>query len=38
MPFPLPAYAVKQHWHARFQAGAGKVWLWRTIAQLFGGG
>ena len=38
LPFALPAYAVKQHWHARFHADAGNAWLWRTLAQLFGGG
>ncbi|PZQ68606.1 MAG: LysR family transcriptional regulator [Variovorax paradoxus] len=38
LPFALPAYAVKQHWHARFHADAGNAWLRRTLAQLFGGG
>ncbi|MBS0452852.1 MAG: LysR family transcriptional regulator [Proteobacteria bacterium] len=37
-PFALPPYAVKQHWHERFHADAGNVWLRRTMAQLFGGG
>lgn len=37
-PFALPAYAVKQHWHARFHADDGNAWLRRTMAQLFGGG
>ncbi|MDM0115386.1 LysR family transcriptional regulator [Variovorax sp. J22R133] len=36
-PFELPAYAVKQHWHERFHADAGNVWLRRTMAQLFSG-
>jgi DNA-binding transcriptional LysR family regulator len=36
-PFALPSYAVKQHWHERFHADAGNVWLRRTMAQLFGG-
>jgi len=36
-PFGLPAYAVKQHWHARFHADAGSMWLRRTVADLFGG-
>lgn len=36
-PFKLPAYAVKQHWHERFHADAGNVWLRRTLAELFGG-
>lgn len=35
-PFALPSYAVKQHWHERFHADAGNVWLRRTIAELFG--
>ncbi len=37
-PFVLPPYAVKQHWHERFHADAGNMWLRRTMAQLFGGG
>lgn len=37
-PFALPNYAVKQHWHERFHADAGNMWLRRTMAQLFGGG
>lgn len=36
-PFPLPAYAVKQHWHARFHADEGNAWLRQTMASLFGG-
>ena len=36
-PFTLPAYAVKQHWHERFHADAGNVWLRQTFAALFGG-
>ncbi|HYP83022.1 LysR family transcriptional regulator [Variovorax sp.] len=36
-PFALPDYAVKQHWHARFHADDGNIWLRRTLAQLFGG-
>ena len=34
-PFALPPYAVKQHWHERFHADAGNMWLRRTVAQLF---
>jgi DNA-binding transcriptional LysR family regulator len=37
-PFALPSYAVKQHWHERFHADAGNMWLRRTMAQLFGSG
>jgi DNA-binding transcriptional LysR family regulator len=36
-PVPLPAYKVKQHWHERFNADAGNVWLRRTMADLFSG-
>jgi DNA-binding transcriptional LysR family regulator len=35
-PLPLPAYKVKQHWHERFNADAGNVWLRQTLATLFG--
>jgi DNA-binding transcriptional LysR family regulator len=34
-PIALPAYAVKQHWHDRFHADPGNVWLRRTMAELF---
>ena len=34
-PVPLPAYKVKQHWHQRFNADPGSVWLRRTMAELF---
>ncbi len=37
VPFPLPAYAVKQHWHARFHADDGNAWLRGTLAELFTG-
>lgn len=36
-PVPLPAYKVKQHWHERFNADAGSIWLRRTMADLFSG-
>ena len=36
-PWPLPAYKVKQHWHERFNADAGNIWLRRTMATLFSG-
>lgn len=36
-PVPLPAYKVKQHWHERFNADAGNIWLRRTMADLFSG-
>jgi DNA-binding transcriptional LysR family regulator len=35
LPFELPNYAVKQHWHDRFHADAGNIWLRRTVAELF---
>jgi DNA-binding transcriptional LysR family regulator len=34
-PVALPSFAVKQHWHERFHADAGNIWLRRTIAELF---
>ena len=34
-PVVLPSYKVKQHWHERFHADAGNVWLRRTMAELF---
>ncbi len=34
-PVALPSYKVKQHWHERFHADAGNVWLRRTMAELF---
>jgi DNA-binding transcriptional LysR family regulator len=35
LPLALPAYQVKQHWHARFNADAGNAWLRQTLATLF---
>jgi DNA-binding transcriptional LysR family regulator len=34
-PVALPSYSVKQHWHDRFHADPGNVWLRRTLAELF---
>jgi DNA-binding transcriptional LysR family regulator len=34
-PTALPSYSVKQHWHERFHADPGNVWMRRTIAELF---
>jgi DNA-binding transcriptional LysR family regulator len=34
-PMLLPHYKVKQHWHERFNADAGNVWLRQTMAKLF---
>ena len=36
-PWPLPPYKVKQHWHERFNADAGNIWLRQTMAELFSG-
>ena len=36
-PVPLPKYKVKQHWHERFNADAGNIWLRTVLAQLFSG-
>jgi DNA-binding transcriptional LysR family regulator len=38
VPYVLPHYDVKQHWHERFHTDPGNVWLRRTIAQLLGDG
>lgn len=34
-PVHLPSYKVKQHWHERFNAESGNVWLRKTMADLF---
>jgi DNA-binding transcriptional LysR family regulator len=34
-PLSLPTYDVKLHWHERFHADAGNVWLRHLIARLF---
>lgn len=34
-PIRLPRYKVKQHWHERFNADPGSVWLRQTVARLF---
>jgi DNA-binding transcriptional LysR family regulator len=34
VPFQLPHYAVKQHWHERFHNDPGTQWLRRVIAEL----
>lgn len=38
VPYALPGYDVKQHWHERFHTDPGNVWLRRTIAELLGDG
>jgi DNA-binding transcriptional LysR family regulator len=37
-PFKLPSFVVKQHWHERFHADPGSIWLRRTFAELFADG
>lgn len=34
-PFPLPPFAIKQHWHARYQYDPANQWLRSTVANLF---
>lgn len=36
VPFPLPDYAVKQHWHERFHHDPGNRWLRGLISDLLG--
>jgi len=36
-PLPLPAYKVKLHWHERFNADAGNMWLRQSMMGLFSG-
>jgi len=37
VPFKLPDYQVKQHWHERYHNDPGLVWLRRVIADLLSG-
>ncbi len=37
VPFPLPEYEVKQHWHERFHHDEGNRWLRREISRLLSG-
>lgn len=34
-PFTLPGFAVKQHWHERYQQDPSNRWLRSVIADLF---
>jgi len=34
VPFPLPEFTIKQHWHARFHHDPGNRWLRGAIAEL----
>lgn len=36
VPFPLPDYAVKQHWHERYHHDPGSRWLRGVIHDLLG--
>lgn len=36
VPFELPDYAVKQHWHERYHHDPGNRWLRRVISDLLG--
>jgi DNA-binding transcriptional LysR family regulator len=38
VPFQLPHYDVKQHWHERFHNDPGSQWLRRVIANLMSAG
>jgi DNA-binding transcriptional LysR family regulator len=33
-PIPLPSYMVKLHWHARFHADPGNIWIRQMIARV----
>jgi DNA-binding transcriptional LysR family regulator len=35
LPFSLPAFAIKQHWHERYQHDPANRWLRSVIAELF---
>lgn len=37
VPFELPDYAVKQHWHERYHHDPGNRWLRRLISELLAG-
>jgi DNA-binding transcriptional LysR family regulator len=34
-PFELPTFAIKQHWHERYQHDQANRWLRSLIAELF---
>ena len=36
-PFPLPGFALRQHWHPRFHHDAANMWLRGLIGTLFEG-
>lgn len=37
LPFTLPEYEVKQHWHERFHHDPGNLWMRRLVSQLLAG-
>jgi DNA-binding transcriptional LysR family regulator len=37
LPFPVPEYEVKQHWHERFHHDDGNRWLRRLVLRLLTG-
>jgi len=37
VPFPLPEYEVKQHWHERYHHDEGNRWLRRLVSRLLAG-
>lgn len=37
VPFPLPQYSVRQHWHQRFHHDQGNRWLRQTIFEMLSG-
>lgn len=36
LPFEMPPYTVKQHWHERYHHDAGNRWLRKSISDLLG--
>jgi DNA-binding transcriptional LysR family regulator len=34
VPFPMPQYEVKQHWHERYHQDEGNRWLRRVVSEL----
>lgn len=38
VPFPLPEYEVKQHWHERYHHDEGNRWLRRLVSRLLAEG
>jgi hypothetical protein len=35
LPFTLPTYLIKQHWHERYSQDPANKWLRGVIANLF---